>query len=170
MEKKLTVFLFYLFICLSSTFVLAAQDSRNQTTDITSDRMTYTGQEYLVIFAGNVHVVRPDFELWSHELHVFLKPAHENDSPGQQENIEKIMARGDVRIRSDNREGHSDLLTYLPDTGIARLEGSPRLVEGQNSVEGETIILNMSDNTSEVLGGPEKRVRVIFHSESEPRE
>ncbi len=170
MKKISTVFLCYVLIILAKTLVFGMEDGQNHSTDITSDKMTYTGKENLVIFSGNVHVVRPDFELWSDELHVFLKPGQENDLPGQQENIEKILARGEVLIRSDGRDGHSDLLTYSPDTGIARLEGSPRLVEGQNSVEGETIILNMNENTSEVLGGPEKRVRVIFHSDSETRE
>lgn len=165
MKKISTVLLCFVLVLLSRTLILGMEDGQNHATDITSDKMTYTGQENLVIFSGNVHVLRPDFELWSDELHVFLKPGQENDSPGQQENIEKILARGEVLIRSDGRKGYSDLLTYYPDTGIARLEGNPRLVEDQNSVEGETIILNMNENTSEVLGGPEKRVRVIFRSE-----
>lgn len=155
------------FIFFSNCAVFGLVNDQNQSTDITSDKMTYTGQENMVVFTGNVHVVRPDFELWSDELHVFLKPGQENDSPGQEENIEKIQAVGEVRIESEGRKGFSDLLIYFPDTGIARLEKNPRLVEDQNSVEGETIILNMNENTSEVLGGPDKRVRVIFHSDSE---
>ncbi len=158
--------LFFSWCLLFSSPSFGLNQGQDQPTDISSHKMTYSGQDNLVVFKGNVHVLRPDFQLWSDELHVFLKPGPDSDSPGQQENIEKIVASGNVRIQSNDRTGYSQLLTYFPDTGTARLEDNPRLVEGQNSVEGETIILNMYENTSEVLGGPEKRVRVIFHSES----
>jgi len=164
MKKISSVFLLisFIFFFFSQTFAL--EDDQDHLTDITSDKMTFAGQDNLVVFTGNVHVVRPDFDLRSHELHVFLKPGQEDGAPGQQESIEKILALGDVRIESDGRKGYSNQLTYFPDTGIARLEENPRLIEGQNSVEGKTIILNLNDNTSEVLSGPDKRVRVIFHS------
>jgi lipopolysaccharide export system protein LptA len=170
MKKLSTVFFLFFLILYSNSPAFGQKEDQSHSTDITSDKMTYASRDNLVVFSGNVHVLRPDFELWSAELRVFLKPGQEGDSPGQQESIEKIVATGNVRIKSDGREGYSDLLTYFPDEGIARLEKNPRLVEDQNSVEGETIILNMTDNTSEVLGGPDKRVRVIFHSEPENQE
>ncbi len=170
MKKLSTVFFLFFLVLYSNSPASGQKEDQNHPTDITSDKMTYAGRDNLVVFSGNVHVLRPDFELWSAELRVFLKPGQEDDSPDQQENIEKIVATGNVRIKSDGREGYSDLLTYFPDEGIARLEKNPRLVENQNSVEGEIIILNMTDNTSEVLGGPDKRVRVIFHSEPENQE
>ncbi|WP_028574080.1 LptA/OstA family protein [Desulfonatronovibrio hydrogenovorans] len=163
-------FLFLLITGLTSfLFALPAMAEQRSATDITSDKMTYAGQENIVIFSGNVHVVRPDFELWSNELHVFLKPDQDSGQAGddQQDNIEKIIAKGDVLIKSENREGRSQTLTYHPDHETARLEGNPVLLENQNSVEGEVIILNMQDNTSEVLSGPSRRVRVIFHSGSD---
>lgn len=164
------IFLLLIFVFFSGPVPLAAQEDLNGSTDIVSDKMTYSGQDNLVVFSGNVHVVRPDFELWSDELQVFLKQGQMEDARQQQENIEKIVASGQVRIQSEQREGFSDLLTYYPQTGEARLEENPRLVEDQNSVEGETIILNMKDNTSEVLGGADKRVRVIFHSDEKTQE
>ncbi|MFW5730257.1 MAG: LptA/OstA family protein [Desulfonatronovibrionaceae bacterium] len=137
-------------------------------TDITSDRMTYAGQEQEIIFAGNVHVVRDDFELWADELTVFLDPeAQEGDSDSPEASIQKIIARDNVKITNLNRTATGDSLTYLSSTGIATLKGDPRLVEGRNSIEGQTIILNTRNNTSEVLGGPEERVRVLFHPEQQ---
>lgn len=168
--KKIYVFLLFLFVFFPGPASLAAQENMNGSTDIVSDKMTYSGQDNEVVFSGNVHVLRPDFELWADELRVFLKQGQIEEAREQQENIEKIVASGQVRIQSEQREGLSDLLTYYPQTGVARLEGNPRLVEDQNSVEGQTIILNMKNNTSEVLGGTDKRVRVIFHSDAESGE
>lgn len=159
-----------MFVFFSGPISLGAQEDLGGSTDIVSDKMTYSRQDNIVIFSGNVHVVRPDFELWSDELQVFLKQEQVEDAGDQQENIEKIVASDQVRIQSEQREGFSDLLTYYPQTGVARLEKNPRLVEGQNSVEGETIVLNMKDNSSEVLGSTDKRVRVIFHSDEESQE
>ena len=171
MNRTLTgISIFFVSILCIISLVYAQEDTQKSPTDISSDKMTYTGQDNLIIFSGNVHVVRPDFQLWSRELHVYLKPGQGMEPADQQENIDKILAMGNVRIQSERRKGYSDLLTYLPDTGEARLEGNPRLQEDQNSVEGETIILNMNKNTSEVLGGPGKRVRVIFHTDSEVQE
>ncbi|MFO7728525.1 MAG: LptA/OstA family protein [Desulfonatronovibrio sp.] len=170
MKKISAIFLLLIFAFFSVPIPLAAQEDIDGSTDIVSDKMTYSGQDNIVVFSGNVHVVRPDFELWADELRVFLKEGQMEDDREQQESIEKIVASGKVRIQSEQRQGFSDLLTYYPQTGVARLEENPRLVEDQNSVEGETIILNMKDNTSEVLGGADKRVRVIFHSDGETQE
>lgn len=150
---------------------LAENRLQDQITDITSDKMTYTGHDNIVIFSGNVHVIRAELELWSDQLHVHIKPQNaEQDEADQQDNIEKIIARGNVRIKSMNREGKGELLTYNPDTGQATLEGNPVLMEDKNRVEGEIVLINMLENTSEVLGGPDRRVRVIFYSESEQQE
>jgi lipopolysaccharide export system protein LptA len=170
MKKSLMVFVLFLSVLYLYSPASGQQENQSIPTDIASDKMTYAGRDNLVVFTGDVHVLRPDFELWSDELRVFLKPGQEDEAPGQQENIDKIVASGSVRIKTEGREGFSDLLTYFPDEGLARLEKNPRLVEDRNSVEGETIILNMKENTSEVLGGPQKRVRVIFHSEPENQE
>lgn len=165
--KKFISFLIILILTYSGMVCAQGMDSEHST-DITSDKMTYTGQDDTILFSGNVHVQRPDFELWSQELHIFLKSDENGEAQSdQQDNIDKIIAKKDVRIKSEGREGRSEVLTYHPDTGIARLEGNPMLIEDRNSVEGEIIILNMLNNTSEVLGGSEKRVRVIFQSEKD---
>lgn len=166
--KKYISFLIISFILTYPGMACALSMDNEHSTDITSDKMTYTGQDNTILFSGNVHVLRPDFELWSDELHVFLKSDENEDAQAdQQDNIDKIIAKNDVRIKSEGREGRSEVLTYHPDTGIARLEGNPKLIEDKNSVEGEIIILNILNNTSEVLGGSEKRVRVIFQSEKD---
>ncbi|MCA1743360.1 MAG: hypothetical protein LC631_05360 [Desulfovibrionales bacterium] len=166
--KKQIPFIIILLIMTYSGMALALSMENEHSTEITSDKMTYTGQDNTILFSGNVHVQRPDFELWSQALHVFLKPDENGEAQSdQQDNIDKIIAKNDVRIKSEGREGRSEVLTYDPDTGIARLEGNPMLIEDKNSVEGEIIILNMLKNTSEVLGGSEKRVRVIFQSEKD---
>ncbi len=166
-------FSFILLFALTAVFLEAAgvQAENGKGTEITSRDMTFEGRENLVVFSGDVYVRRPDFELWSDELYVHLKSETDMDetSPeaGEDDNIEKIVAQGNVRIQGEGREGRSGFLTYFPDTEVVELEQDPRLIEGRNSVEGEKIVLNLRDNTSRVYGSEEKRVRVIFHPDGE---
>ncbi len=166
-----TLFLLYLSILtvlIFSSWSHAGSHMRG--TEITSEEMTYTGTKNLIVFTGEVYVLRSDFELWSDKLYVYLKAGADQDpaaaGAGSDDNIEKIVAEGGVRIKGDGgREGRSELLTYYPDTEIVRLEEGPILIEDRNTVEGEVIILNLKENTSQVLGGDEKRVRVLFYSD-----
>ncbi|WP_291321609.1 LptA/OstA family protein [Desulfonatronospira sp.] len=142
----------------------------NACTEITSTDMTFKGRENLVVFSGDVYVLRHDFELWSDELYVYLKHGteiNESSVEGDHENIEKIVARGQVRIQGDGREGRSGLLTYHPDTEVVEMEQDPMLIEGRNTIEGEKIVLNLKDHTSQVFGSDAKRVRVIFHPDED---
>ncbi|EFI33617.1 OstA family protein [Desulfonatronospira thiodismutans ASO3-1] len=162
----------YILVCvLAALFLYPAgiQAENDKGTEITSRDMTFKGAENLIVFSGDVYVRRPDFELWSDKLYVYLRSDADMDETapeaGEDDDIEKIVARGQVRIQGEGREGRSGLLTYYPDTEIVELEQDPRLIEGKNSVEGEKIVLNLKDNTSRVYGSEERRVRVIFHSD-----
>ncbi len=165
--------LFLLYLSLLTLLIFSSWShagSQTRGTEITSEEMTYTGTQNLVVFTGEVYVLRSDFELWSDKLYVYLKTGDNLDpaaaDAGSDDNIEKIVAEGGVRIKGDGgREGRSELLTYYPDTEIVRLEKGPILIEDRNTVEGEIIILNLKENTSQVLGGDEKRVRVLFYSD-----
>ncbi len=167
------IFSFILVFALTAIFLDAAsvQAENDKGTEITSRDMTFKGKENLVVFSGDVYVRRPDFELWSDELYVYLKSEADVDetSPdaGEDDNIEKIVAQGEVRIQGNGREGRSGLLTYYPDTEVVELEQDPKLIEGRNTVEGEKIVLNLGDNTSRVYGSEEKRVRVIFYPDGD---
>ena len=169
MQYKL--FSFILAVALTAIFLcsVSVQAENDKGTEITSRDMTFKGRDNLVVFSGDVYVRRPDFELWSDKLYVYLKSGAgmEGTAPeaGEDDNIEKIIAQGGVRIQGEGREGRSGLLTYYPDTEIVELEQEPRLIEGRNTVEGEKIVLNLKDNTSRVYGSEERRVRVIFHAD-----
>ncbi|MFQ8888860.1 MAG: LptA/OstA family protein [Bilophila wadsworthia] len=45
--------------------VTPPKPAKNVETRITSDQLTYLAEKQLVIFDKNVHVVRPDIEIWA---------------------------------------------------------------------------------------------------------
>ena len=50
--------------------VTPPKPAKNVETRITSDQLTYLAEKQLVIFDKNVHVVRPDIEIWADRITV----------------------------------------------------------------------------------------------------
>jgi lipopolysaccharide export system protein LptA len=170
-------------------FALWAQEIRQDIpTKITSDKMIYQRKENRITFESNVHVLRDDFELWSDKLYVLFKEkgtvrgtstTHEGNkkidnatdlaSAKEQEllqpgagDIDKIIAEGNVRLLRDGKRGECARITFDPETEEIRMEGNPKVMEGKNEICGKVIILNLKNNTSEVIGNSKQRVQAIF--------
>jgi len=135
---------------------------RNVPTTITSDRMDYDANAQTVVFLGNVHVKRPDFELWSEKMTIYLdRSGRSSDDAAQSSaagmeagNIERIVAERNVRLKSENNTGTSDKARYYAREDKLIMEGRPVLKDNkQNSIIGTTIIHYLSSNRSQVLGG-----------------
>lgn len=141
---------------------------------ITSDNMTYSQEQRLVIFTGDVVARKEGMEVRSQKLDIYLK----EQSPEQAEqaeqtgsagpagagagDIERIVATGDVSVFSDGREGYGEKVTYYMDREVIIFEGDARLVEDKNEISGDIIRLFMAENRSEVEGGFNKRVEATF--------
>ncbi len=149
----------------------------NVETHITADKMTYFADQQRVIFENNVHVDRPDFEIWSVRLTIYLK-APEQGKTGKEKstlpagmsagNVDKIIAEQNVRMKSENRTGTCTKATYTVDNGVLIMEGDPHLTDGENTISGEIIRYFTEENSSEVQGGAQKRVEAVFSSPNKP--
>ena len=161
-------------LCSAPLFAAPAappKPAKDVETRITSDQLTYAAENQRVVFDRNVHVVRPDFELWAERITVYLKPP-KNGGPKEEKgsmpsgmaagDVDRIVAERNVRMKSENRTGTCAKATYTMDTGVLLMEGDPRLTDGENTVTGETIKYFTEENRSEVLGGTKKRVEAVF--------
>lgn len=130
-------------------------------TDIKADHMAYDADQKNVVFTGNVHVKRPDFELWSKTLTVYFKPSGKKKVEGEggtvqdmsAGEIDRIVARDNVIMKSDGKEGRCEVATYHTSNDTFVMEGSPNLREKDNVLRGSKIIHHMAANKSEVQGG-----------------
>jgi lipopolysaccharide export system protein LptA len=164
-------------VCLFSFVIVNvcpgwAQQGEKKPIHITSDAMYYTHAKDQVRFKGQVHAVRENFQIWAKELTVFLgqgqgkaKGTGLGLTGGQ--DIDHLLAKGDVRLKEGDRKGFCQRAWFYPDQGLLRMEGSPRLEEDKNSVQGTIIKLYLRDNKSEVIGGDEGRVDALFYSTDE---
>ena len=130
-------------------------------TTITSSRMDYNANNQTVIFLGNVYVKRPDFELWSEKMTVYLDKSEKSKegSPQAAEgmeagDIDRIVAEKNVRLKSENNSGTCDKATYYAKEDKFVMEGRPVLRDTkQSTVSGRTIVHYLSTNRSQVHGG-----------------
>lgn len=155
---------------------------------INADDMEYDIDKNRVIFKGNVHVVRGDFNMTAPKMTIYIKSTktgqaekaevnvHHDALPltgkvttdkktvDTQNKIDRIEAENGVKFKYGTQSGHSHSATYEAGKGILTMKGDPVVEEGNNSIRGETILYYLYERKSEVVGSSKKRVEAIFES------
>lgn len=167
--RYIHILLFLFLLTVPAASFAAEPKGAPVATNIQADRMQYDAASQRVIFEGNVHVKRPDFELWSAKLTVFLdksnKPAKaaDTDANGTKPamgtmgmdagDIDRIVAEKNVRMQQDTKVGTSGKATYTASDGKLVMEDSPLIVDGSNRIEGRIINFYTRENRSDVVDG-----------------
>lgn len=134
---------------------------------ITADQLVSRSKESYAEFIGNVEAVQGDFEMRADRLRIYYRRGANltQKSSGRGEAIDRIVAKGNVKIKSDNRSAETDQAEYRVNDGILILKGKKSIVtDGRNLIQGTTITLNRNDGRITVEGNKKNRVRAIFHS------
>lgn len=141
----------------------AAPAQKQVPTNIKSAQMEYDADRQVVIFTGKVYVKRPDFELWSEKMTVYLDKtaSSQNEQQNASEvggmqagDIDRIVAEKNVRMKSEDKDGTCNKATYFAKEDKFVMEGSPVLRDSkQSTVTGGTVVHYLSRNHSEVLNG-----------------
>ena len=169
-----------LLFCLGRGQAEAQSVDKSIPTNITSQAVLFDQNSDVVTFSGDVVVARQDMTITSDTLLVYLVDQKNKGASSESENgaaarstkdIDRIVAKGNVRIEQLNREGLCETATYLSKENTVTMEGNPMLMEKdtKNQITGETIIFNMTTNQSRILSGKNKKVEAIFYSTEEGR-
>lgn len=149
-----------LFAHAGLVFAAEKRSAKKIPTSIQSSRMEYDANAQTVLFSGNVHVKRTDFELWAEKMTVYLEKSGQKNTGEGEENqggmeagdINRITAEKNVRMKSEGREGTCQKATYYAKEDKFVMEGAPRLWDSkQSTITGGTIVHYLSSNRSEVL-------------------
>ncbi|MDD2310647.1 MAG: lipopolysaccharide transport periplasmic protein LptA [Desulfuromonadaceae bacterium] len=147
-----------IFACglLSASSVYAAtplhKDRANLPITVKSNEMTADNKGKTAIFSGKVVAKQGDITIFSDKLVVLYA-----DEAGD---VEKIEALGNVRIVQQNRTGFAARAIYDSRNGRIVLTGSPRVVQGSDSLSGKVITYYVDDEKSEVTSGGDPKARV----------
>lgn len=156
---------------------LWAQDkaSDGKPVQITSDRLDVYDSKNMAIFSGNVQVVQRDSVIHSDELYVFYK--QENDDEKETGTagtmnaggIERIEARGKVRIVQGDRIVTGDNAVFFNEEEKIFITGNTVLQEGKNVIKGGKITFFMKEKRGTVEKAEKERVTATIYPKEEKK-
>ncbi|HEY5523496.1 MAG TPA: lipopolysaccharide transport periplasmic protein LptA [Desulfuromonadaceae bacterium] len=143
--------------CLLPAFAIPAappahKDRSSLPITVKSNEMTADNKGKTAIFSGKVVAKQGDITIFSDKLVVEY-----SDKNG---GVEKVEALGNVRIVQLNRTGFADQALYESRNGRIVLTGTPRVVQGSDSISGKVITYYVDDERSEVSSGGDPKARV----------
>jgi lipopolysaccharide export system protein LptA len=142
------------------------QQPAEEPIQITADRLESNAEQKYAEFIGNVKASQGNFKINSDTLRIYYSGDLINrDKQATNENLlNKIVAKGNVEILSDQYEAKTDEAQYDVKTMTIVLAGENSTVtSGQNSISGSKIILYRADGRVKVEGG-KNRVNAVFFS------
>lgn len=146
------------------------------------DSMEYWSQQRMAVGRGNALVVATDGRRLSADVLVgFTKeggaatspdaprpassPAAGNNSSGK---LERVEGYGNVEVRTATDTVRGDRGVYVPDSGMARVLGSVRVIHGQNVITGTAADVNMKTGIAHVVSDPGRRVQGLIMPNEKP--
>ncbi len=150
-------------LLVSSTLVqsAAAQESgekKNLPITVTSDRMNGDFESGVITFMDHVKVVRGEMVLHADKVEVYPKDKGED--------IERMVATGNVRVVHGSRASVSDRVEYVEEVGLLILTGHAKVVDGNNTITGPLIRVYLNEDRAEVEGNTVERPKFLFYPDS----
>ncbi|OGR30563.1 MAG: hypothetical protein A2139_00770 [Desulfobacca sp. RBG_16_60_12] len=148
---------------------------------ITAARLEADQSKGMVVFSGQVKAIYGDATLYSDQLLVYFKPKPapaKGAAPAPQkkaepsplgdmgaEKIDRIVAKGNVRMVQEDRVATGDEAIYYKDRDEVVLTGNPQLWRAENTLKGERIIFNLETKKVLVESSPQRRVEALLYSQ-----
>lgn len=135
----------------------ADKDRSSLPITVKSNEMTADNKEKTAVFSGKVVAKQGDITIFSDKLVVNYR-----DKGGE---VDKVEALGNVRIIQSNRTGFADHAVYDSRSGRIVLTGTPRVVQGGDSISGKVITFYVNENKSDVSsdGDPKARIEAVIN-------
>ncbi len=134
---------------------------------ITSDKLISDNKAGYAEFIGNVKATQDDTVITSDRLKIYYKKNIANKGPlsVSEESIHKIVAKGNVEIKFDNRVATAQQAIYNTETMVLVLSGNnSKIISKNESISGEKITFYRIDGRINVESGNKKRVEAVFYS------
>ena len=145
------------------------KQTQDEPIQITADQLISDNAEQYAEFIGNVKAIQADWVITSDKLRIYyvgdlLKSEEKSNSTEQ--SLKKIVATGNVKIRSEQYSADAEMAEYDTASMTIILSGEDsKLFKGKNSITGSKIILYQKDGRVKVEGSKNKRIKAVFFSE-----
>ena len=145
-------------LAISSSDAAPGEKKSNSNLPITikSNELSADNKGKIAVFTGKVVAKQGDVTIFCDKMKVYYGTVK-----GE---VDKIEADGNVRIVQENRTGLAAHAIYDSKEGkITLTGGSPKVMQGTDTVSGEVITYFIDDDRSSVTGG---RVEAVIHPKS----
>ncbi|KPK00018.1 MAG: hypothetical protein AMJ60_02985 [Desulfobacterales bacterium SG8_35] len=145
--------------------------------EIEADRMETSREGGVVLFSGNVQAYQGNLIINADEMTVLYamagpRPDVSAGPPGDlTRKIEKITAKGNVKVVQDDWVAAGDTMDFNADARIVILAGNAKAWQDQNMVSGEKIVLYLDEGKSVVerSTGEGERVKAFIYPSSQEK-
>jgi lipopolysaccharide export system protein LptA len=134
---------------------------------IKADNLVAYNEASYAEFTGNVVAVQGTTQITSDKLKIYYSKAPENKAKKDtgEESIKKVVATGNVVIRSENRTAYTSMAEYTPASKVVVLSGADsKVTSGNNYVTGEKITFYVNEDRVVVERSKDKQVEAVFYS------
>ncbi|MCK9196134.1 MAG: hypothetical protein M0P16_04055 [Syntrophales bacterium] len=145
------------------------QSAPKQPVHITSDTLEAFNDERLIVFSGNAVAVQGDKVIRSDKLLVYYKKSADEGKEsktagiGQGGDLDRIEAKGPVRITQLKKIVTGDEAVYYQDDQKIIVNGNAVMREGPNIVKGDRITVLLDENRGIVEAPVKKRVTATIY-------
>ncbi|MDX9746467.1 MAG: LptA/OstA family protein [Syntrophales bacterium] len=144
---------------------------RDTPIQISSDRMDIYNDRGTVVFDGNAIATQGERTIRSATITLFYKRKTESGARDgvmdihQKSDLDRIEAKGNVRITQGERVVTGNEAVYLQDTQQIIIKGDAVLNEGENVIRGDRVVVFLNENRGIVESSTKQRVNAtIFPS------
>ncbi len=110
---------------VTSVFVMPQKDGKSAPVNVISNRLTYVDSDRKAVFSGNVALRGDEFTMSANTVNVLLasRSGAGGNTSGNQ--LDRIVAQGDIQIHQGDRKATGSQLTYYGSEEKFVLTGSP---------------------------------------------
>lgn len=131
------------------------KDRSNKPINVKADHLQVDNDEKKAVFTGRVIAVQDDITMYCDRLEVFYDNASDE--------VDKIIAIGNVRILQKNRVGTGGRAVYENKLGKITLTINPKVTQDNDTITGKVITYYTDEKTSIAESGDNTRVEALIH-------
>lgn len=135
--------------------LLAAPALGASPVNVTADSFVVDQAASEATFTGNVVVVRSDLTVWADKVVVEY-------GAGGVEDVDNIIATGNVRLKTETQDATGDRATFDPSSQILRLTGNVTVVNSAGTLNGPELVINLVEQTTVFSSQGGGRVTGVF--------
>ena len=142
-------------LLLLGSAAFAAPLTGKEPLKIKSDTLQADNEKKTATFEGKVVARQGELTLYTDRLVISYS--------GAERDVSRVEAFGNVRIVQEGRQATSSHAVYETGSGKILLDGSPKVVQGEDVISGKLITYFVNEQRSLVTGGPNERVEAVIH-------